>query len=328
MPPMHPLRSLARMAAAALMAVAGTAFAAPGILYDLGGTSDRSFNQAAREGAERWRAASGTPYHEAQPAEPSQREPMLRALAERGADPIVVVGFAQQEALERVARAYPGRRFAIVDATVGLPNVQSIVFREHEGSFLVGMLAAMASRTGTVGFIGGMDAPLIRRFECGYQQGARHVDPKVTVRTAMAGTTPAAWTDPPRGVELARAQFAAGADVVFAAAGLTGLGVYQAARDAGRLAIGVDVNQNGLQPGTMLTSMVKRVDVAVHRAFTQPRAGTVSLGLKEGGVGYAMDTSNDALVTPQMRRRVEAAKAAIVAGSLRVVDWTDRGACR
>ncbi len=239
----------------------------------------------------------------------------------------MVVGFAQKTALEQVARAFPRLRFAIIDATVDLPNVQSIVFREHEGSFLVGMMAAMASRTATVGFVGGMDSPLIRRFECGYAQGARHVDPNVTLRTAMAGTTPAAWSDPPRGAELARAQFAAGADVVFAAAGPTGLGVYQAARDAGRLAIGVDVNQNGLQPGTMLTSMIKRVDVAVYRAFTHPQHGTVSLGLKEDGVGYAMDATNEALVTPQMRRRVETARAAIIGGGLRVVDYTTRGAC-
>jgi len=325
---MHPFATLARVAAAALLLAAGTAVAAPAIVYDLGGTSDRSFNQAAREGAERWRAESNTPYLEAQPTDPSQREPMLRALAERGADPIVVVGFAQKAALEQVARAFPRLRFAIVDATVDLPNVQSIVFREHEGSFLVGMMAAMASRTGTVGFVGGMDAPLIRRFECGYEQGARHVDPTVTVRAAMAGTTPAAWTDPARGAELALAQFAAGADVVFAAAGPTGLGVYQAARDAGRLAIGVDVNQNALQPGTMLTSMIKRVDVAVYRAFTHPLPGSVSLGLKEDGVGYAMDATNEPLVPPQMRRRVEAAKAAIIGGSLRVVDYTTRGACR
>jgi basic membrane protein A len=326
---MQALLPIVRLAAAALLAAAGSAVsAAPGILYDLGGTADRSFNQAAREGAERWRAESGKAYLEAQPADATQREPMLRALVERGADPIVVLGFAQKAALEQVARAFPQRRFAIVDATVDLPNVQSILFREHEGSFLVGMMAAMASRTGTVGFVGGMDSPLIRRFQCGYEQGARHVDPKATVRAAMAGTTPAAWTDPPRGAALAREQFAAGADVVFAAAGLTGIGVYQAARDAGRLAIGVDVNQNGLQPGTLLTSMVKRIDVAVYRAFAGTRSGTVSLGLKEGGVDYAMDENNAPLVTAQMQRRVDAAKAAIVAGSLPVADYAGGVGCR
>ena len=168
--------------------------------------------------------------------------------------------------MEKVAKEFPATKFAIIDAVVDLPNVQSIVFKEHEGSFLVGMAAAMASKTGKVGFVGGMDIPLIRKFALGYEEGAKYVNPKIEIFQNMTGTTPAAWNDPTRGGELARSQFDRGADVVYAAAGATGLGVLQAAKDRGRLAIGVDSNQNYLYPGTMLTSMVKRVDLAVYES--------------------------------------------------------------
>ena len=193
---------------------------------------------------------------------------------------------------------------------------------------LVGMMAALASKTGKVGFVGGMDIPLIRKFACGYEQGARYANPQAEVTSNMTGTTPAAWNDPARGAELAKAQFARGVDVVFAAAGGTGVGVYQAAKDAGKLAIGVDSNQNHLQPGTMLTSMVKRVDVAVYNAFKGITPGATSLGLKEGGVDYAMDSHNAALVPPAMKARVEAAKADIVAGKIKVADYMADNACK
>src|SRR6185436_9347606 len=177
-------------------------------------------------------------------------------------------------------------QFTIIDGAVKLPNVQAILFKEQEGSFLVGMIAILTSKTGKVGFVGGMDIPLIRKFQCGYEQGAKYANPKAEVFSNMTGTTGAAWNDPARGGELARAQFAKGADVVFAAAGGTGIGVYQAAKDAKKFAIGVDSNQNHIQPGTMLTSMVKRVDVAVYEAAKSHRAGVVNLGLKENGVDY------------------------------------------
>jgi basic membrane protein A len=201
------------------------------------------------------------------------------------------------------------------------------VFKEHEGSFLVGMMAAMASKTGKVGFVGGMDIPLIRKFQCGYEQGAKFVNPKVETSANMTGTTGAAWNDPARGAELAKAQFARGVDVIFAAAGGTGMGVYQAAKDNGRLAIGVDSNQNHLHPGTMLTSMVKRVDVAVYNAFKGVVPGTSALGLKEGGVDVALDANNEKLVTAEMRRRVEAAKADIVSGKIKVIDYMAANKC-
>jgi basic membrane protein A len=227
-----------------------------------------------------------------------------------------------------VARDFPQQRFAIIDAVVRLPNVQSIVFKEHEGSFLVGLMAALASKSGKVGFVGGMDIPLIRRFSCGYEQGARYANPKVEVSVSMTGTTPQAWNDPARGAELAKAQFAAGVDVVFAAAGGTGIGVYQAAKDGGKLAIGVDSNQNHLHPGTMLTSMVKRVDVAVYQAFKGVTPGLSSLGLKEGGVDVALDEYNARLVTPDMKKRVDAARADIIAGKIKVIDFMTGNSCK
>jgi basic membrane protein A len=189
------------------------------------------------------------------------------------------------------------------------------------------MMAALASKTGKVGFVGGMDIPLIRRFQCGYEQGAKYVNPKIEVTGNMTGTTPAAWGDPARGAELAKAQFAKGVDVVFAAAGGTGSGVYQAAKDSGKLAIGVDSNQNHLHPGTMLTSMVKRVDVAVYNAFKGITPGMTSLGLKEGGVDYAMDEHNAKLVSADMKKKVDAAKADIISGKIQVVDYMTANKC-
>ena len=319
---------LIRALALAALAVAGTAARAePAVIYDMGGKYDKSFNQAGYDGAQRWKQQSGKPYLEFEIANPTQREQAQRRMAERGADPIVAIGFSQGSSLEKVARDFPALKFAIIDTVVALPNVQSIVFKEQEGSFLVGMLAAMASRSGHVGFVGGMDIPLIRRFQCGYEQGARYANPKVRFSASMTGTTPSAWNDPARGAELAKAQFADGVDVVFAAAGGTGIGVYQAARDAGRLAIGVDSNQDHLQPGTMLTSMVKRVDVAVFNAFNGVTPGVLALGLKEGGVDYALDAYNAKLVTPAMKQKVDAAKADIIGGRIQVVDYMARNAC-
>jgi basic membrane protein A len=314
------------LAAAALAASLGAA-ATPAVVYDLGGKFDKSFNEAAYRGAERWKQATGKPYLDFEIANATQREQAMRRMADRGANPIVGVGFSQGSTVERTAKAFPKLQFAIIDAVVNLPNVQSIVFKEHEGSFLVGMMAALASRTGKVGFVGGMDIPLIRKFQCGYIQGAKHANPKVEVLAAMTGTTPAAWGDPARGGELAKAQFAKGVDVVFAAAGGTGVGVYQAAKDAGKLAIGVDSNQNHLHPGTMLTSMVKRVDVAVYNAFQGIQPGVSALGLKEGGVDVAIDEHNAKLVTPEMKARVDAARADIVAGRIQVADYMANNAC-
>ena len=319
---------LATLAMAMALSAAGTAFAEPAVIYDMGGKFDKSFNQAGYDGAERWKKESGKPYVEFEISNPAQREQAQRRMAERGADPIVGIGFSQGSAVEKVAKEFPKLKFAIIDSVVSLPNVQSIVFKEHEGSFLVGVMAAMASKTGKVGFVGGMDIPLIRRFQCGFEQGAKYANPKVEVSGNMTGTTPAAWNDPARGAELAKAQFAGGVDVIFAAAGGTGIGVYQAAKDAGKLAIGVDSNQNHVQPGTMLTSMVKRVDVAVYNAFKGVKPGVTSLGLAEGGVDYALDEHNAKLVSADMKKKVDAAKADIISGKIKVIDYMAASACK
>lgn len=315
-------------AGAATLGMHLVAQAQPAIIFELGGKNDKSFGTAAWEGAERWKKASGKPYLEFEISGAAQREQAARRFAQRGANPIVGVGFPQASSIEAVAREFPNIGFAIVDSVVALPNVQSFVYREHEGAFLAGQLAALASRTGKLGFVGGQDIPLVRKVLCGYEQGAKYANPKVQVISAMTGTTNAAWTDPARGAELTRTQAAQGADVIFAAAGTTGLGVLQAAADLGLLGIGVDSNQNGLHPGRMLTSMLKRTDVAVFQAFSGVRPGITSLGLKEGGLDLAYDDHNARLVTPEMRRRVDAAKADIVAGRLVVVDWTVAKACR
>jgi basic membrane protein A len=324
-----PRRLIAAVLVLTLTAVAGRAAAqelAPAIVFDMGGKFDKSFNEGAYNGAERFKKETGIAYREFEVTAEAQREQALRNMARRGAQIVVGIGFSQASGMEKVAKEFPAVKFAIVDAVVDLPNVQSIVFKEHEGSFLVGMAAAMASKTGKVGFVGGMDIPLIRKFALGYEEGARYVNPKIEVFQNMTGTTPAAWNDPTRGGELARSQFDRGADVIYAAAGATGLGVLQAAKDKGRLAIGVDSNQNHIQPGSVLTSMVKRVDLAVFEAFKTAKDGTWksgvrNLGVAEGGVGYSLDQYNRGLITPEMERRLGQARADIVAGKIKVTDY-------
>ncbi len=301
--------------------------ATPAIQFDMGGKFDRSFNQSAYDGAERFKRETSTNYLEFEVTNPTQREQGLRNLSRRNPSVVVAVGFANHSPLEVVAREFPNLKYTIIDDVLELPNVQSVVFREHEGSFLVGMIAAMASRTAKVGFVGGMDIPLIRKFARGYSEGAKHVNANIEVFENMTGTTPAAWNDPTRGGELARSQIARGADVIYAAAGGTGIGVYQACREAGKYAIGVDSNQNHLHPGTMLTSMIKRVDVAVYDAMMGARtgawrAGTKVLGLRENGVGWALDEHNRSLITADMERRVNEARDAIIAGRITVTDVT------
>ncbi len=308
------------------------ALADPAVVYDAGGKFDKSFNEAAYNGIEKFKAETGIGYLEFEVQNDAQREQAFRKMAQKGADPIIGIGFSQAPAIEKVAKEFPNIRFAIIDMVVDLPNVQSIVFKEQEGSFLVGALAAMASQSGKVGFVGGMDIPLIRRFACGYEQGAKYVNKDAGVTVNMTGTTPAAWNDPTKGGELAKGQFDQGVDVIFAAAGGTGTGVYQAAKDNGKLAIGVDSNQNYLHPGTMLTSMLKRVDVAVYNSAMAAKngnwqPGVTVLGLAEGGVDWALDDNNKALVSDDMKAKLEAAKADIIAGKIVVHDYMSDNAC-
>jgi basic membrane protein A len=299
----------------------------------MGGKFDKSFNEAAYAGAERFKKETGVAYREFEVTAEAQREQALRNMARRGSQIVVGIGFAQASGVEKVAKEFPGTKFAIIDAVVDLPNVQSVVFKEHEGSFLVGMAAAMASKTGKIGFVGGMDIPLIRRFQCGFEQGIKYANPKAELIANMTGTTPAAWNDPGRGAELAKGQFDRGVDVVYAAAGSTGIGVLQAAKDRGKLAIGVDSNQNHLHPGTMLTSMIKRVDLAAYNSFKAAndkswKGGIAALGLKEGGVDWALDKDNEKLVTPEMKAKVDAAKADIISGKITVHDYMSNNACK
>jgi basic membrane protein A len=315
-----------------------------GIVFDIGGKDDRSFNAAAWAGAKctqtgKWPdgTSCGKPplpivLRDIEPGNPTSIEPAMRAFAERNYDLIIGVGFAQTPIIELVAKDYPNIRFAIVDGGSDLPNVASLVFKEHEGSYLVGMLAAKSSKTGTIGFLGGMDIGLIHRFKGGYEEGARAVNPNIRVIQNYVGVTDAAWNNPGKGKELALAQIGKGADVIFTAAGNSGLGAFDAVEQAGKqngrathFVIGVDANQNMVKPGFVLTSMVKRVDNAVYSIIQdvvngQFKTGFHVYGLNEDGVGYAMDANNKDLVTPEMIQQVEEAKKKIISGEIKVTD--------
>jgi basic membrane protein A len=319
---------------AALFIAASASAAAPklAVVYDAGGKFDKSFNQSAFEGASRFKKETNVNFIEVQASSDTQAEQVLRGLARKNLDLIASIGFAQQQAVQKVAKEFPKVRFVLIDGIAQGANVNSITFKEEEGSYLVGVAAAMASKSKKLGFIGGIDIPLIRTFACGYAQGAKSVNPKIDVTSNMVGTTSAAWNDPAKGGELARSQFDRGVDVVFAVAGGSGMGTLQTAKEKGKLAIGVDSNQNHLYPGTMLTSMVKRVDNAVYDAFMQMNAGTwkagvTAKGLKEGGVDWALDENNRKLITPEIEKRVLGARKDIIDGKVKVFDIRSGAAC-
>ncbi len=318
-------KALGTVAGVALSAT--MALAEPALIYDLGGKFDKSFNEAAFNGAERWAKETGGSYRDIEIQSEAQREQALRRLAEAGFNPVITTGFAIADIMGTVAKDFPDTKFVNVDGWLPeVPaNVLLINFTENQGSYLVGMMAAMASESNTVGFIGGMDIPLIRRFACGYSEGVKAVNPDATVISNMTGTTPAAWNDPVKGSELARAQIADGADVIYAAAGGTGVGVLQTAADEGILSIGVDSNQNYLHPGKVLTSMLKRVDVAVFDSMSAGEnletGGFLTLDLEAEGVGYALDEYNADLVSAEMKAAVDAAAAKIISGELVVHDY-------
>jgi basic membrane protein A len=315
-----------------------------GIVFDIGGKDDRSFNAAAWAGAHcaatgQWpdESSCGKPalnivLRDIEPGNPTSIEPAMRAFAERGYDLIIGVGFAQAPIMEQVAKDYPNIRFAIVDGASTLPNVASLVFKEHEGSYLVGMLAAKTTKTGTIGFLGGMDIGLIHRFKVGYEEGARAVNPNIRVIPNYVGVTDAAWNNPGKGKELALAQIGKGADVIFTAAGNSGLGAFDAVEQYGmqnghatHFVIGVDSNQNMVKPGYVLTSMVKRVDNAVYDIIKdvvngQFNAGFHVYGLDKDGVGYSLDQYNKDLVTPEMIREADEARQKIIQGQIKVTD--------
>jgi len=296
-----------------------------GIVFDSGGKDDRSFNAAAWQGVQR--AAKDFPIvlRDAEPGDPTSLEPAMRAFAERNYDLIIGIGFAQMPIVEAVAKDYPKLQFAIVDGVLDLPNVASLIFKEHEGSYLVGMIAARKSKTGVLGFVGGMDIPLIHRFATGYEEGARAVRPDVRVIPNYVGVTESAWNNPGKGKELAEAQIGKGADVIFAAAGNSGLGVFDAVEQRDKFIIGVDSNQNWVKPGHVLTSMVKRIDNAVYQIIQDRvqgkfKGGIHVYGLDNGGIGYAMDQYNAGLIPDSVLAEVEAAKAKIIRGEIKVTD--------
>ncbi|HBF30299.1 BMP family ABC transporter substrate-binding protein [Rhizobium sp.] len=319
----------------AMAAMSASALAAdikPALVYGTGGKFDKSFNEAAFHGAEKFEKETGIKFRDFEPTSDTQGEQAIRNFASKGFSPIVAVSFAWSSAMEKVSAEFPDTKFVIVDSVVDKPNVRSVVFKEEEGSYLVGLLAGMASKTGKVGFVGGMDIPLIRKFECGYEQGARAANPKIEVFQNMVGTTGAAWNDPVRGGELAKNQIDQGSDVIYAAAGASGMGVLQTAADSKKFSIGVDSNQNHLHPGSVLTSMVKRVDLAVYNAYADAKggkftAGVQTLGVKDDGVMAAIDDNNKALITPEMKKAIDKAKADMIAGTLKVHDYMADNSC-
>lgn len=299
-----------------------------GMVFDVGGKGDKSFNDSAYRGMLNAADDFDLDFTEFEPGQDADREVGLRKLADAGYDVIVGVGFLFSDSIKKVAADYPETRFACVDYDVRPdeelpPNLAGLRFREEEGSFLVGMMAAMHTKTGRLGFVGGMDIPLIHKFEAGFIAGARHVTPGVSVTVAYAGTTPQAFADPAKGKELALLQYGRGVDVIYHASGSTGNGVIEAARETGAFAIGVDSNQNYMAPRHVLTSMVKRVDNAVYSIIKDAHQNTFvggvrEFGLAEDGVAYAVDQHNESLVTDEMVRAVEQAKTAIIAGEIEV----------
>ena len=322
--------------ALAIALISATAFAAdfkPAVVYDMGGKFDKSFNEGVWNGVKKFSDETGVQVMEFEVTNETQREQAMRRMVAKGATLVLGVGFSAADAMDAVAKDNPNVEFAIIDVSwLKGANLLQYAFKEHEGSYLVGVAAALTSKTGKIGFIGGMDVPLIRKFACGYVQGAKEARKGVEIFQAMTGTTPAAWNDPTKGGELAQSQFDRGADVVYHAAGGTGLGVIRAAADAHKFAIGVDSNQNGVAPGTVLTSMVKRVDVAAYETLKSGMGGTFKagvhvLGIAEGGVDWAVDEYNKPLLTPAVTEAVEAARKKIKDGEIKVHNYEDDSNC-
>ena len=299
----------------------------PAVVFDMGGKFDKSFNEGVWNGVKKFTEETGIEVMEFEVTNETQREQAMRRMVDKGATIVLGVGFAQADAISKVAADNPDVQFSIIDVGwLDAPNLRQYVFKEHEGSFLVGVAAAKASQTGKVGFVGGQDIGLISRFACGYVGGVKSILPNAEVYENMTGSTPAAWNDPARGAELTRSQIDRGADVVYHAAGGTGVGVIQAAADAGKLAIGVDKNQNGLAPGSVLTSMLKRVDVAAYETFMDAKnnaftSGVQVLGIAEGGVDWALDDNNKSLITADIKSAIEKAKDGILSGDILVHDF-------
>jgi len=329
-PPLSFPQVLAGLAVLALLATwwspATAAEFRVGLVLDRGGKDDKSFNTSAYEGAMFAKSKLGVQVKYVEAPDDNAYESMLRAFAQRGFDLIVGIGFAQKEAIHKVAGQFPQKHFAVVDAEVAAPNVRSLLFEEHEGAYLVGAIAALTSKTAKIGFVGGMDIPLIRRFSTAYEAGAKRANPQITVTANYVGVTSEAWNNPTKGKELAVSQYDAGVDIIFAAAGASGLGVFDAAEDKQKFAIGVDANQNWTKPGLILTSMLKRVDQAVYSTIVDAQGGKFTGGIKRfglanAGVDYSFDQYNAKILTPAVRKRADELKAEIIAGRVAVPDY-------
>ena len=304
-----------------------------GIVFDVGGRGDKSFNDGAYNGGEKAEKELGAHVRFIEPGEGADREAGLRLLAAEGMNLVIGVGFIFTDDLANLAKEYPNTAFAGIDYALATdakgnvipppPNVAALKFREEEGSYLVGALAALVSHTKKVGFVGGMDIPLIHKFEAGYRAGVKHVCPRCTIVSQYAGVTPEAFRNPGRGKELALSQYQSGVDIIYHASGSTGLGVFEAARQTHKLAIGVDADQYNEAPGFILTSMVKGVNTVTYDAIQRVQShtfkgGIYSFGLKEGGVGYIYDNRNRGLIPDSAHARVEELRQEIIAGRIQV----------
>jgi basic membrane protein A len=323
---------LERRRLAALLFLVGTAWAAQaaefkvGLVLDRGGKDDKSFNASAYQGGQEAKKKLGIFLKYVEASDDNAFEPLLRAFAQKDFDLIVGIGFAQKEAVKKVAAQFPQKHFAIVDAEVDAPNVRCLLFEEHEGAYLMGAIAAMTSKTGKIGFLGGMDIPLIRRFAMAYEAGAKKINSQISVMDNYVGVTSEAWNNPPKGKELAVAQYDGGADIIFAAAGASGLGAFDAAEEKNKLVMGCDSNQDWVKPGRVLTSMLKHVDEAVFSAIEETKAGKFTGGIKRfglanKGVGFSEDEFNAKLLTEAVRKRADELKAEIIAGKIVVPDY-------
>lgn len=311
-------------------ATTNSLFAAPklkvGLVLDKGGKDDKSFNTAAFLGMEKAAKELALETKFVEGTDDNAFEPLLRSFAKKDYDLIIAIGFSQAEAVKKIAAQFPNKKFAIVDAEVNLPNVRSLMFEEHQGSYLAGALAAMKSKSGKIGFIGGMDIPLIRRFLMGYDAGAKSINPKITIVTNYVGITGDAWNNPPKAKELALAQYQGGIDVIYLGAGASNMGAFDAAEEKKSLVIGCDSNQNRIKPGFVLSSMVKRVDVAVYQTIKDATtssftAGTMRFGLQNDGVDLAFDEFNAKLVDAKQKAQIAQIKKDIISGKIKVPDY-------
>ncbi len=297
-----------------------------GLVLDKGGKDDKSFNTSAYEGAKKAEKDLGIELKYVEATDNNSLETLHRNFAQKKYDLVIGIGFAQTDAVKKVAALFPQTQFAIVDGELTAPNVRSLLFEEHEGSFLMGSAAAIKSKTNVVGFIGGMDIPLIRRFQKGFEAGAKHVNPKITIINNYIGVTGEAWNNPAKAKEMALSQIGQKADVIFHAAGASGAGLFDAAAEKKVFAIGVDSNQNWIKPGVVLTSMLKRVDIAVFetiKSVTQKKfqPGIVRFGLKDSGIDWALDSNNQSLWAEAEKNKMAEIKKLIVSKKITVPDY-------